>query len=218
MAEDLLDLAQSLVSSPWIHLVLFAVTALDAVLPLVPSESVVIVVGAYAAGGRPNLFAAVLATALGALCGDYASYWIGRGLGGRAYRRMKAGTRRRAALDRAARELDRRGGVILVLSRYVPGMRNVTTLAAGVVGYPQGRFLFFKAIAAATSAPIGVLLGYLGGVTARDHPLIGMAIGLGLAIVISVALERVDARRRSRGTRSPIPSATRDAGSRSDRT
>ncbi|GLZ78517.1 hypothetical protein Afil01_33240 [Actinorhabdospora filicis] len=194
MAADLLDLARSLVSSPWIHLILFAITALDAVLPLVPSESVVIVVGAYAAGGRPNLVLAVIATALGALGGDYASYWIGRGLGGRAYRRMRPGTRRRAALDRAAAELDRRGGAILILSRYVPGLRNVTTLAAGVVGYPQGRFLFFKAIAAATSAPIGILLGYLGGVAAQDHPLIGMAIGLGLAIVISVVIERLHAR------------------------
>ncbi|WP_433175686.1 DedA family protein [Actinoallomurus sp. CA-150999] len=198
MTTDIVDLARDLMNSPWIHLVLFVVTALDAVLPLVPSEGVVIVVGAHAATGEPNVFAAIGAVTLGAFFGDCVSYGIGRVVGGRLYRRMKTGTRKRAAMDRAAKALEQRGGVILILTRYLPGLRNITTLTAGTVGYPLRPFLFFKALAALTSAPLGILLGYLGGVAGGGNQLMGIGIGLGLAIVISFILEKVRARSRAR--------------------
>ncbi|MEV0615140.1 VTT domain-containing protein [Nonomuraea sp. NPDC050404] len=209
MATELLDLVRDLMQSPWIYVILFVVTALDAVLPLVPSESVVIVVGAYAAGGEPHLIAAIAAIALGALAGDYVSYWIGRTIGAGMYRRMKPGTRRRAAMDRAAQALERRGGVILILTRFLPGLRNVTTLTAGAVGFPQRPFVFYKALAALVSAPIGILLGYLGGLAAQDNPIMGVAIGLGLAIVISLVLEKLRARNRALRT---VPADEQDEG------
>ncbi|MFC4014572.1 DedA family protein [Nonomuraea purpurea] len=197
MTTDLLDLVRDLITSPWIYVILFTVTALDAVLPLVPSESVVILVGAYAAGGEPNLVVAIVAIALGALGGDYVSYWIGRTMGARLYHRMKPGTRRRAAMERVAAALERRGGVILIITRYLPALRNITTLTAGAVGYPQRPFLLYKSIAALTSAPIGILLGYLGGLAAGENPIAGVAIGLGLAVMISIVVEKLRSRTRA---------------------
>ncbi|TDE15178.1 DedA family protein, partial [Actinomadura sp. 6K520] len=59
------------VSSPWFYLVLFAVAALDGFFPVVPSESLVITAGVYAASGRPELEWVVVAAALGAFTGDH---------------------------------------------------------------------------------------------------------------------------------------------------
>ncbi|MFG1675181.1 hypothetical protein [Micromonospora sp. NPDC049282] len=54
---DVLDLLHQTVTSPWVYLVIIAVTAVDASFPAVPGETVVITAGVFAAGGAPNLVA-----------------------------------------------------------------------------------------------------------------------------------------------------------------
>ncbi|TDD59363.1 DedA family protein, partial [Actinomadura rubrisoli] len=77
-----MDLLHTAVTSPWFYLALFAVAAIDGFFPVVPSESMVITGGVYAASGRPNLALVVVLAALGAFIGDHVAYFIGRGSGG----------------------------------------------------------------------------------------------------------------------------------------
>ncbi|WP_410617432.1 hypothetical protein [Amycolatopsis sp. lyj-109] len=49
---DWAQLAESLISSPWLYAVLFAISVLDAFLPVVPSEPVIALAGVYAAKGQ----------------------------------------------------------------------------------------------------------------------------------------------------------------------
>ena len=73
------SLTEYVSGSPWTYLVLFAVAALDAIIPLVPSETLVILAGVFASTGDLNLILVILFAAAGAVAGDNASYWIGRG-------------------------------------------------------------------------------------------------------------------------------------------
>lgn len=192
----MLELLESAISSPWVYLAIFAVALLDAFLPIVPSETVVITAGVFAAatGGPPVLVVLALA-ALGAFVGDHVSYQLGRRAGSRllgwAERSGRAGRRgrRQRAVDWAANALARRGGLLLVVARYIPGGRTATTLTAGALGYPPQRFAQFDAIAAVTWSAYATMIGYLGGAAFRGDTIKGLVFGFALAAAITIAVE-----------------------------
>jgi membrane protein DedA with SNARE-associated domain len=189
MTDAILPFVEDVMSSPWIYLVLFAVAAVDGFLPVVPSETSVLTAGVFAASGATFLPLVILAAALGAFAGDQISYALGRAGGPRLQERAAPGGRRRAALERARRALDVRGGMIIVVSRYLPGARTAVTLTAGAVGYRWKRFAAFGAVAAATWAAYSALVGYLGGAAFEHEPLKGLLLGLGLAAALTGAVE-----------------------------
>lgn len=192
MTDAVLGWVQDLMSSPWAYLVLFGLAAVDGFLPAVPSESVVITAGVFAAAsGEPSVPLVVVVAALGAFTGDHVSYLLGHLAGPGLHRRSRPGTRRRAALDRAARLLAQRGGVLLVTARYVPGARTAVTLTAGAVRWPLHRFTAFAALAAVTWAGWSAGIGYVGGAAFEHDPLRGLLLGLGLALGLAALGELV---------------------------
>ena len=202
MPDVILPFVESVMASPWLYLVLFAVAAVDGFFPLVPSESSVITAGVFAATGEPSLPLVIVAAALGAFAGDQMSYALGRAAGPRLYRRAEPGSRRRAALDRARAALAQRGGVIIIVSRYFPGARTAVTLTAGAVDYRWLRFAGFGAVAAITWGAYSALVGYVGGVAFERDPLKGLLLGLGLAATVTAAVEVArHVRRRRLGDR-----------------
>lgn len=185
----MIDVLTAVASSPWVYLVLFAVAALDAFFPVVPSETMVIAAGVFAASGAPELAPLVAAAAVGAFAGDHISYQIGRGTGRRILRRLRPGGRRQRAYAWAAAALAERGGLLLMVARYVPGGRTATTITMGATGYPRGQFAAFDAAAAVSWALYAALIGYLGGATFEEDKLKGLLLGLGLAAAITLAVE-----------------------------
>jgi membrane protein DedA with SNARE-associated domain len=192
------DLVQGAVASPWFYPALFGFAAVDGFFPAVPSESLVITAGVFAAAGEPNLVLLIAVSALGAFVGDHVSYLIGRTAGRALLRRRRPGARRRAAFDRAAGVLVERGASIVILARYVPGGRTAATMAAGAVRYPIRSFSLFDAVAAVTWGTQAALLGYLGGVAFRDDPVKGLVLSGGTAVAAMAVVEVVRRRRRRR--------------------
>ena len=143
--------------SAWTYAIVFGVSALDAFFPLVPSETTVIAAGVLAANGDLRIELIVPAAAIGAVCGDNVSFWIGRTLGERIAEKLFAGKRRRH-LDRAHRMLEERGGYLIVIARFIPGGRTAATFAAGSLDWEWRRFIKFDlaagAIWAAPRTPI----------------------------------------------------------------
>ncbi|MGW3601598.1 DedA family protein [Micromonospora sp. NPDC005161] len=203
--DSALDLLRQLVTSPWVYLLIFGLTAVDAFFPAVPGEAAVITAAVLAAnGGHPNLALVIISAALGALVGDHISYAIGRGGGAHRLARFPAGSRRQASTKWARRAVDRRGGVILTTSRYVPGGRTAVTLTMGAVRYPRRTFLLYDTIAAITWALYCGLLGYFGGLVFERHPIKGILAGIGLSVAITFLLELIRWLRR-RARRHPTP-------------
>ncbi|MCW3839510.1 DedA family protein [Micromonospora yasonensis] len=195
---DVLDLLHQTVASPWVYLVIIAVTAVDAFFPAIPGETVVITAAVFAAGGEPNLVAVIVTAALGALVGDHLSYAIGRGGGAHRLARLPADSRRRAGSAWARRAVDRRGGMILTTARYVPGGRTAVTLTMGAVRYPRRCFLMYDALACGTWAIYCGLLGYFGGLAFEHHPVRGLLVGVGLSVLVTALFEAARwARRRT---------------------
>ena len=78
MFQTLYDL---LASPPQAYFILFGIAALDAVLPIAPSETAAIVAGLLAALGKLDVGLAIAAGAAGAFVGDNSSYMLGRFVG-----------------------------------------------------------------------------------------------------------------------------------------
>ena len=185
MFNSVVDLVAT---SDWPYVVVLAVAALDAVFPLVPSEATVITAGAIAASGRLSLIGVLAVAAAGAFIGDNVGYAVGRlsAPGVRRLSRSPAGQRR---LLWAEDGLARRGATVIVVSRFIPGGRTATMLAAGVTHFRWQRFACLDAIAVVLWASYAAMLGFVGGVAFRDTPLYAVALALGLAVGLTIVFE-----------------------------
>lgn len=176
--------------SPWTYAALLGIAALDAVFPLVPSETAVITAGVIAASGDLILPLVIAVAAAGALLGDNASYGLGHLLGRRRADKVLRGDRGRRSLRWAERTLERRGGLLIVVARFIPAGRTATTFTAGIVRYPwRARFVPFALIGAVFWAAYSGLLGYFGGSTFEKKPWQGLLVALAIAAGIAVLVE-----------------------------
>ncbi len=193
MSHAILEFLQQVMSSPWLYLALFALALLDGFFPVVPAETSVITAGVFAVTGETNLVLVILVAALGAFAGDHISYLIGRKAGGRV--------RRRKTFVWARGMLAERGGLVLVVARYIPGGRTATTLTMGAVRYPLRSFTFFDAIAAVSWGVYSGLIGFFGGMAFEKDPIMGLLCGLGIALGVTAIVEAVRWVRKRRATK-----------------
>ncbi len=189
MITTLLDLVQQLLTSPYVYLALFVLAALDAVVPVVPSEVSVISAGVLAADGGPEVLLVVAAAALGAFAGDHLAYALGAGPGSRLLARTGGASRWRRSARRVEQQLAVRGGALIIAARYAPGGRTVVSTISGATRYPLRRFSAFTALAATAWALYVTGLGYLFGATFHGDPLLGLGLGLGVAAGTTAAVE-----------------------------
>jgi membrane-associated protein len=176
--------------SPWTYGIIFAVAMLDAFFPVVPSETTVIAAGVLAANGDLRIELVIVAAALGAFVGDNITYWIGRTLGERIAERLFAGKKRRH-LDRAHDMIERRGGYLIVIGRFIPGGRTAVSFAAGSLEWEWLRFIRWDIIAGVVWGCYAGLLGYFGGKTFENSPLKGFLVAFAVALLITFGVEAV---------------------------
>ncbi len=104
----------------WSYVVIFAVSAIDAFFPVVPSESLVITAGTLASSGDLWLLVVILAASAGASVGDNISYCIGSWRGERTVKRVFKGEKSRKAFEWAEDQLEARGFYIIIIARFIP--------------------------------------------------------------------------------------------------
>ncbi|MFI7550611.1 DedA family protein [Micromonospora sediminimaris] len=152
------------VASPQLaYLALFTLLAVDAFVPVVPTQLLMLTGGALTVYGGLNLPTTVAVGALGVLAGDLACYLLGRYASGRRPVRSVGTGRARGIAGRLTRGLRRPGPMMILLCRFVPGGRMAACFAAGRSRYPVRHFLPAAGIAAGGWASYGGLVGHLGG-------------------------------------------------------
>jgi membrane protein DedA with SNARE-associated domain len=130
----------------------------------VPGETVLILGAVYAGAGRLNVFLVGLLAFLGALIGDNIGFAIGH-FGGRRlverYGRYIFLTPER--LSRATEFFERHGGKVIVIARFVEGLRQANGIIAGITGMHWARFVAFNALGAALWVAVWTSVGYFSG-------------------------------------------------------
>ena len=154
-------------SGPLNHYGLWAVLALvlveDFGIP-VPGETVLIAAAVFAGGGRLNVFAVALVGFCAAVVGDNIGYAIGR-FGGRRlverWGRYIFLTPER--LDKAEAFFNRHGTKIIVVARFIEGLRQANGIIAGIAQMHWLRFLICNALGAALWVATWVSVGFFAG-------------------------------------------------------
>ena len=182
------SLTQYVSGSPWTYAFIFAVAALDVIIPLVPSETSVILAGVLAATGDLMLAGVIACAAGGAILGDNTAYVIGRTAGPRLVERFFKGERRKR-IDWAEQQIRERGGYLIIVGRFIPGGRTAVTLACGLLEVRWHRFIRFDIAAGLLWASYAALLGFWGGRTFEKNPLYGFLIAFAVALAITGAVE-----------------------------
>ena len=187
-------------ASAWAYVVVLLFAVVDAVLPVVPSETAVITAGVVAVSGDLSLPVVIAAAAVGAFAGDNLAYGIGRRYGTRAKERFFRGEKSKRRVKWASTQLEQRGGELIAVARFIPGGRTAVTLTAGLTRFPWRRFAVFDAIAALIWACYAALLGYFGGQAFEHQPWKGLLVALGIAFAVTLGTELVrwSLRRRRR--------------------
>jgi membrane-associated protein len=166
--------------------------ALDAVLPVLPSETIIITLGVATAGSAdPRIALLVACAAAGAFLGDNLCYLLGRRFGpwiDRRFFRSEKGAKQRAW---AIQSLERYGIPLIVACRFIPGGRTAVMLSCGIVRYDRRRFIIATAIAAVIWACYAFFIGRLGGKAFEDKPWAGLLLAFGGTLAITGLVELV---------------------------
>jgi membrane protein DedA with SNARE-associated domain len=130
----------------------------------VPGETVLILAAVYAGAGRLNIWLVALIGFLAAVMGDNIGFAIGH-FGGRPlierYGRYILLTPERYA--KVTDFFERKGASIIIVARFVEGLRQANGIVAGSTGMHWARFLVFNAIGAALWVGVWSSIGYFSG-------------------------------------------------------
>ena len=203
----------------WFLLIIFAVALLDSVIPVVPSETTVIAGGVAAGTGNQTLAFVILAGAVGAFLGDNLAYTIGNKFEPRV--RAWAGRKpnRAARIDAAGMQIKKRGGLLLITARFIPGGRTILTVSSGVTKQPRLWFTAWVAVAGTVWATYAAGLGYLFGQAFENNHTAAFWLAFGTALVITLLVELIRwSRERRTGKRTEASGTMITHADEADRT
>ncbi|MCK6424105.1 MAG: DedA family protein [Burkholderiaceae bacterium] len=146
---------------PWIYALLFLIVFVETgvvVMPFLPGDSLLFVVGALAGAGLLSYPLVVVLLLLAAILGDQANYSIGRYIGPKVFGWENSRFFNRRAFDQAHEFYERYGGITIVIARFMPFVRTFVPFVAGVAEMTRAKFSFYNVT--------GALLWVVGIVTA----------------------------------------------------
>lgn len=197
---DLTDKLNEWAGHWWFLLVVLVIAFLDSIIPVVPSETTVIIAGVAVSTEQATypLVLVIAAGALGAFLGDNTAYAIGRHFAPRFEARAMRRPIFAARLTWADRQITERGGLLLITARFIPGGRTVLTLASGITRQRRLWFVKWVAVAAVIWATYAATLAYLVGKPFEDNQKLAFWIAFGTAMGINVLIEVVRHQRKRR--------------------
>jgi membrane-associated protein len=135
----------------WIYALLFFIVFVETgvvVMPFLPGDSLLFVVGAMAGAGLMNLPLAMAVLLAAAVLGDQCNYSLGRYFGPKVFQWEDSRFFNRRAFDKAHAFYERYGGVTIILARFMPLIRTFVPFVAGVAHMSRARFTLFNVVGA----------------------------------------------------------------------
>src|SRR5688572_19399621 len=133
----------------WVYALLFLVIFVETgvvVMPFLPGDSLLFVVGALCGVGLMSYPLAIALLWLAAVLGDQCNYSIGRWLGHRVFDWEHSRVFNRQAFDRAHAFYEKHGGITIILARFFPFMRTFIPFVAGIAEMTRVKFSLYNVI------------------------------------------------------------------------
>ncbi len=150
----------------WVYALLFAIVFVETgvvVMPFLPGDSLLFVVGALCGAGLMSLPLAMALLLVAAVLGDQVNYSIGRRVGPKVWQWEQSRWFNRRAFEQAHAFYEKYGGVTIILARFMPFIRTFAPFVAGVAEMSRARFTAFNVIGALLWVVGITLAGYLFG-------------------------------------------------------
>ena len=135
----------------WVYALLFLIIFVETgvvVMPFLPGDSLLFVVGALCGAGFMSLPLVMVLLVLAAILGDQLNYSIGRYFGPKVFQWEDSRFFNRKAFDRAHNFYERYGGITVILARFMPFVRTFVPFVAGVAEMTRSTFTFYNVIGA----------------------------------------------------------------------
>jgi len=150
----------------WVYALLFLVIFVETgvvVMPFLPGDSLLFVVGAMCGVGLMSYPLSVGLLLAAAVLGNQSNYALGRYFGPRVFKWEDSRLFNKAAFDRAHDFYERYGGITLVAARFMPFVRTFAPFVAGVAKMSRARFTLFD-VSGGTLWVVGIItIGYFFG-------------------------------------------------------
>ena len=133
----------------WVYGLLFLIVFVETglvVMPFLPGDSLLFVVGALCGTGTLNLPSAIGLLSIAAIAGDQLNYRIGAHFGPRVFRWEHSRLFNKRAFDQAHAFYERHGTITIILARFMPFIRTFAPFVAGVAQMDRARFTTYNAV------------------------------------------------------------------------
>ena len=150
----------------WVYALLFLIIFVETgvvVMPFLPGDSLLFVVGALCGAGLMNLPLAMALLTVAAILGDQCNYSIGRYFGPKVFQWENSRYFNRGAFNQAHAFYEKYGGVTIIAARFFPFLRTFVPFVAGVAEMTRSRFTLYNIVGASLWVGGVTLAGYLFG-------------------------------------------------------
>jgi membrane-associated protein len=151
-----------------LSLTIFAETGLLAGFFL-PGDTLLVAAGFLASQHQLSLPITLIALSAAAIIGNMVGYEIGRRNGHKLFRKPDAIFFHKENIDKAQQFFKDHGGKTVILARFVPIVRTLSSPLAGMSHMPYGRFMVYNIVGAVLWVPTIVLIGYWVGQKIGEH-------------------------------------------------
>ena len=150
----------------WVYALLFLIIFVETgvvVMPFLPGDSLLFIVGAMCGAGLMNLHLVMGLLLAAAILGDQTNYTIGRYFGPRVFQWEESRFFSRRGFDQAHAFYEKYGGITIILARFMPFIRTFVPFVAGVAEMTRSKFTFFNVVGGFIWVVGLTLVGYLFG-------------------------------------------------------
>ena len=150
----------------WVYALLFLIVFVETglvVMPFLPGDSLLFVVGALAGTGAMSLPVAMGVLLVAAIAGDQLNYTIGRYIGPKVFQWEDSRWFNRKAFNAAHNFYEKHGGVTIILARFMPFIRTFAPFVAGVAEMNRATFTAYNVVGALIWVVGLTTVGYLFG-------------------------------------------------------
>ena len=150
----------------WVYALLFLIIFVETgvvVMPFLPGDSLLFVVGALCGAGLMNLPLVIALLIAAAILGNQSNYAIGRHFGPKVFQWENSRFFNKAAFDQAHAFYEKYGGITIVAARFMPFLRTFAPFVAGVAQMTRSKFTFYDVAGGVLWVGGVTLAGYLFG-------------------------------------------------------
>ena len=131
----------------WVYALLFLIIFVETgvvVMPFLPGDSLLFVVGAMCAVGLMSLPLTIGLLIVAAILGDFCNYTIGRYFGPKVFQWENSRYFNKNAFNQAHAFYEKYGGVTIIVARFAPFLRTFAPFVAGVAEMTRSKFTFYN--------------------------------------------------------------------------